>query len=77
MRDLLGLDGCDWVWEYIEISVTWAGCTERHCDYMNDHRAGYDIAAIHSYPCSWGERMYRVNLIFTTRCYVGAHMEKG
>ena len=74
MHDLLGLDRCDWVWEYIDISVTWAGCTERHCDYKNDHRAGYEIAAIHSYPCLWGNKMYRMNLIFTTRCNVGAHM---
>ncbi|EJK43859.1 hypothetical protein THAOC_37654, partial [Thalassiosira oceanica] len=66
MSDLLGLDEHrPWVWEFIDVSVTWSGCTKRHCNYNNDYRPGYDIAAIHSYPGSWDGRMWRVNLIFT------------
>jgi len=77
MRDLLDLDGkLPWVWEFIDISVTFAGCTRRHCDHLNGYRSGYDIAAIHSFPCQWNEKIYRVNMIYTTRYNVGAHMEK-
>ena len=76
MSDLLDLRGQPWIWEYIDLSVTYAGCTRRHCDYNNDYRPGYDIAAIHSYPALWKGKMWRVNMIFTTRYNVGAQMRR-
>merc|ERR1711862_790811 len=42
----------------------------------NDHRHGYNHTAVHSFYDTYCARMYKVSMIFTTRCNIGAHMEK-
>jgi len=61
--------------EHIELYVECLSTLNRHMDYFNDHREGYNIGCSHSCTIVHNANLYRVNFIMCTREHCGKFMD--
>ena len=62
--------------EYFDIVISRNIALIKHIDTKNDHREGYNYSVIYSFYCLFLGLEYKVSIIMTTRCTVGAPVER-
>ena len=69
---------CSGRFEFVDILVKCESHLNRHLDYKNDHRSGYNHGCSYSYLVkrTCDAKIYRVNFIMCTRLVCGAFMDE-
>ena len=62
--------------EYYDVVISRNITLNNHIDTKNDHRDGYNYSAVYSFYCCVRDVEYKVSIIMTTRCHVGAPIER-
>ena len=67
---------CNSIFEIIDIFVETGSRLNRHMDYLNGRKKGYDYLTVYSWVGNYGGRTWRLTTIMAMRSYVDASMEE-